>query len=81
MVLFVFKILQNKIWEFLLNFALLATLGTERVNSCGIKNYKGALLSRVLRDLGLNWQVYTFTKITCNCLEDAARLLPFEIEV
>ena len=51
MVVFVFKILQNKIWEFLLNFALLATLGTERVNSCGIKDYKGVLLSRVLRDL------------------------------
>ena len=55
MVLFVFKILQNKIWEFLLNFALLATLGTETVNSCGIKDYKEALLSRVLGDLGLNW--------------------------
>ena len=55
MMLFVFKILQNKIWEFLLNFALLVTLGTERVNSCGIKDYKEALLSRVLGDLGLSW--------------------------
>ena len=31
MALFVFKILQNKIWEFFVEFCPLSTLGTERV--------------------------------------------------
>ena len=39
---------------------------TESVNSCEIKDYKGVLKSRVLRDMGLNLLVYSHTKVNRN---------------